>query len=36
MDGSMSIMGRDILSVDDVEVVYPNGTRALNKTTRVP
>ncbi|MBZ8117385.1 phosphonate ABC transporter ATP-binding protein [Roseovarius sp. LXJ103] len=32
MDGSTRVVGRDILSVDNVEVVYPNGTRALNRT----
>lgn len=33
MDGSPKLSDADILSLHGVEVVYPNGTRALNPTT---
>lgn len=33
MDGSPKHSATDILSLHGVEVVYPNGTRALNETT---
>ncbi len=33
MDGSTMTASQDILSVDSVEVVYPNGTRALKQTS---
>ena len=33
MDGSAKLSATDILSLHGIEVVYPNGTRALNETT---